>query len=99
MPESKNFGVISGSLGEKSAPLRRKVDELIREIRASEVGPRLSAQFLGKHPVVVWLPHTRDPNYRAHLADQCLRLAELTADEESMASAFEQEAAQTPGWR
>jgi hypothetical protein len=99
MPESKNFGVISSNLSEKLAHLRRKVDELIREIRASEVGPRLSARFLRARPVVLWLPNTRDPAYRARLADQCRRLAELTAEEEALAAAFEQEAAQTPGWR
>jgi hypothetical protein len=50
-------------------------------------------------PRVLWLPNTRDPEYRARLADQCRRLADLTADEEAMAIAFEREAAQTPGWR
>jgi hypothetical protein len=99
MSEPKNFGVISSSLGEKLAHLRRKVDELIREIRGSEVGPRLSAQSVRKRPVVLWLPRTRDPDYRARLADQCRRLAELTADEDAMAAAFEREAAKTPGWR
>jgi hypothetical protein len=65
------------------------------------IGPRPFARFMGAglRPVVVWLPNTRDPDYRARIADQCRRLAELTADEETMASAFEQEAAQTPGWR
>jgi Protein of unknown function (DUF3018) len=86
-------------LGEKFASLRRRVDDLIREIRTSEVGPRWSRQSLGARPVVLWLPNTRDPEYRARLADQCQRLAELTADEEASAAAFEQEAAQTPGWR
>jgi hypothetical protein len=99
MPEPKNLDAVSGSWGEKLGPLRRQVDDLIRKIRASEVGPRLSARFLGARPVVLWLPNTRDPAYRVRLADQCRRLAQLTADEEAMAAAFEQEAAQTPGWR
>jgi hypothetical protein len=99
MPEPKNFGVVSSGLDEKFAPLRRQVDDLIREIRASEVGPGLGRRSLGARPVVLWLPNTRDPDYRARLADQRRRLAELTADEEAIATAFEQEAAQTPGWR
>jgi hypothetical protein len=99
MPEPKNFGVVSSSSGEKLAPLRRQVDHLITEIRASEIGPRLAARFQGARPVVLWLPNTRDPDYRARLADQCRRLAELTAEEEAMAAAFEQEAAKTTGWR
>jgi len=90
---------MSTNSGEKFAPLRRRVDDLIREIRATEVGPRWSRQSLGARPVVLWLPNTRDPEYRARLVDQCQRLAELTADEEATAAAFEQEAAQTPGWR
>ena len=99
MPEPKNFGLASGGLNEEFARLRREVDHLIGNIRASEVGPRLWARFLGARPVVLWLPDTRDPDYRARLADQCRRLAELTADEEAMAAAFEQEAAKMPGWR
>ena len=61
--------------------------------------PLRSHMGAGLRPVVVWLPDTTDPDYRARIADQCRRLAALTADEETMASAFEQEAAQTPGWR
>jgi Antitoxin MazE-like len=53
----------------------------------------------GLRPVVLWLPNTSDHDYRARIADQCRRLAELTADEETMAVAFEKEATQTPGWR
>jgi hypothetical protein len=98
MPEPKNLGIISRSSGEQFAPLRRKVEDLIREIRASEGGPRLSGRSPGARPVVLWLQNTRDPDYRARLADQCRRLAELTADEEAMAAIFEQEAAQTLGW-
>jgi hypothetical protein len=99
MAEPKNFGVVAGGLDEKFARLRREVADLIVSIRASEVGPRLWTRYLGARPVVVWLPNTRDPDYRARIADQCRRLAELTADEETMAVAFEKEATQTPGWR
>lgn len=99
MAEPKNFGVIEG--GEPTR-LRREVDRLIFDIRASEIGPRLWSRFLGvmrMRPVVIWLPNTRSPEYRARLADQTRRLAELAADEDTMAAAFEQEAAKTPGWR
>jgi hypothetical protein len=101
MAEPKNFGVLTSGIGAEFARLRREIDRLIFDVRASEIGPRLFARFMGAglRPVVVWLPNTRDPDYRARIADQCRRLAELTADEETMASAFEQEAAQTPGWR
>jgi Protein of unknown function (DUF3018) len=102
MAEPKNFGVLTSDIGAEFARLRREVDRLIFDVRASQIGPRLFARFMGAglRPVVVWLPNTRDPEYRARLADQCRRLAaDLTADEEAMASAFEKEAAQTPGWR
>ena len=99
MPEPKNFGVVSGGLSGEFGRLRQKIEDLIRDIRASEIGPRLWLRFLGARPVVLWLPNTRDPHYRARLADQCRRLAQLTADEEAMAAAFELEAAKTPGWR
>jgi len=99
MPEPKNFSVLSSSAGERLARLRRDVHHLIGEIRDYEKGPRSAIQHLGSRPVVLWLPDTRDSGYRARLADQCRRLAELTANEEAMAAAFEQEAAKTPGWR
>jgi Protein of unknown function (DUF3018) len=99
MPETKNSGVASSGLGEELGRLRRKIEDLISDIRASEIGPRLWLRFLGARPVVLWLPNTRDPEYRARLADQCRRLAQLSADEEAMAAAFELEAAKTPGWR
>ena len=53
----------------------------------------------GLRPVVLWLPDTGNPAYRARIAEQCRRLASLTPDERLMAAAFEREAAQTPGWR
>jgi hypothetical protein len=101
MAEPKNFGVVNSGIGAEFARLRREIDRLIGDIRQSEIGPRLWERFMGAHlrPHVVWLPNTRDPDYRARIADQCRRLADLTADEEGMASAFEREAAKTPGWR
>jgi hypothetical protein len=52
----------------------------------------------GLRAVVLWLPDVNDPAYQARLADECRRLSHLTADEDAMASAFEQNAGQTPGW-
>jgi len=98
MPEAKN-GVVSGGLDKEFTRPRREVERLISDIRASEAGPRLRARLLGARPVVLWLPNTRDTDYRGRLADQCRRLAQLTADEEATAAAFEREAAKTPGWR
>jgi hypothetical protein len=99
MSEPENFGVVRGSPTEEFGRLRQKINDLISDIRASEIGPLLPLRFLSARPVVLWLPNTRDPDYQARIAGQCRRLAELTADEEGMAAAFEQEAAQTPGWR
>jgi Protein of unknown function (DUF3018) len=99
MPEPKNFGAVSGGLNGEFGRLRQKIEDLISDIRASEIGPRRWLRFLGARPVVLWLPNTRDPDYRARLADQCRRLAQLTADEEAMAAAFEQQALKTSGWR
>jgi hypothetical protein len=48
---------------------------------------------------VLWLPDVNDPKYRAQIAEECRRLSVLTPDEEAMAAAFEQNAAETPGWR
>jgi hypothetical protein len=98
MRKPRNFGVVDGG----SLSLRGQVVELIREIRMAELGPHLAVRSMSlphAHPVVFWLPNTRDPDYRARIADQCGRLAQLTSDEEAMAAAFEGEAAQTLGWR
>jgi len=101
MAEPENFGVLTSGIGEKFVRLRREVERLVHDLRATEIGPRLWRRLprVGMRPRVLWLPNTRDPEYRARLADQCRRLADLTADEEAMAIAFEREAAQTPGWR
>jgi hypothetical protein len=53
----------------------------------------------GLRPVVLWLPDVNDPAYRARLADECRRLAHLTAEEDAMAGDFAQLAEQTEGWR
>lgn len=99
MHESKDIGVVRGGSAEEFGRLRQKIKDLIGDIRASEIGPPLRPQFVGARPVVLWLPNIRDPGYQLRLADQCRRLAELTADEEESAAAFQLEAAQTPGWR
>jgi hypothetical protein len=39
-----------------------------------------------------------DPDYRARVAEECRRLAQLTPDEEAMAAAVERLTATTPGW-
>ncbi len=53
----------------------------------------------GLRAVVLWLPDVNDPSYRARLADECRRLAHLTAEEDAMAADFAQLAEQTEGWR
>jgi hypothetical protein len=47
----------------------------------------------------LWLPELNDPEYRARIAAECRRLSVPTPDEEVMAAAHEQNAAETPGWR
>ena len=53
----------------------------------------------GLRPVVLWLPDVNDPAYRARLADECRRLAHLTAEEDAMAADFARLSEQTEGWR
>jgi|GEM_PF-1983644 hypothetical protein len=53
----------------------------------------------GLRPVVLWLPDVNDPGYRARLADECRRLAELTPEEDALATNFATRAGQTEGWR
>ena len=67
------------------------------QIRVSRLRNRRRAA--GLREVALWLPDTRNPAYRARLAEQCRRLSQLTADEEAMADAFEREATRIPGWR
>jgi len=53
----------------------------------------------GLRAVVLWLPDVNDPAYRARLADECRRLAHLTAEEDATAADFARLAEQTEGWR
>jgi hypothetical protein len=60
---------------------------------------RAAQREQGLRPVVLWLPDVNDPPYRARLAEECRRLAQLTPDEDSMARGFARLAGQTEGWR
>jgi len=60
---------------------------------------RAAQRQRGLRPVVLWLPDVNDPAYQARLADECRRLAHLTAEEEAIADDFAQLAARTEGWR
>jgi hypothetical protein len=60
---------------------------------------RAAQRQRGLRPVVLWLPDVSDPAYRARLADECRRLAELTAEEDVMAADFAQLAGRIEGWR
>jgi hypothetical protein len=60
---------------------------------------RAAKRAQGLRPVVLWLPDENDPLYRARLAEECRRLARLTADEEAVATGFARLAARTDGWR
>jgi hypothetical protein len=97
MRKPRKFDVVGGG---PLAELRMQVEDLIRQVRARELGPELAIRstLQGARPVVLWLPRD-DSDYRARLADQCGRLAQLTSDEEAMAAAAERGTAQTPGWR
>jgi hypothetical protein len=53
----------------------------------------------GLRPVVLWLPDVNDPAYRAHIADECRRLAHLTPEEDAMAADFAELAGRVEGWR
>jgi hypothetical protein len=60
---------------------------------------RATQRERGLRAVTLWLPDVNNPEYRARIAAECRRLSVLTPDEETMAAAFEQNAADTPGWR
>jgi hypothetical protein len=60
---------------------------------------RAAQRQRGLRPVVLWLPDVNDPGYRARLADECRRLADLTPDEDAMAADFAKLAGQAEGWR
>ena len=60
---------------------------------------RAAQRERGLRPVVLWLPDVNDPAYRARLAEECRRLAQLTPDDDAMARGFAHLAGQTEGWR
>jgi hypothetical protein len=60
---------------------------------------RAAQRERGLRPVVIWLPDVNDASYRALLADECRRLAQLTSDEDAVAADFIHLAEQTEGWR
>jgi hypothetical protein len=60
---------------------------------------RAAQRKQGLRPVVLWLPNVSDPAYRARLAEECRRLAQLTPDEDAMAASFARRAARTEGSR
>ena len=68
-------------------------------IRTRAARHRTTQRERGLRAVTLWLPDVNDPAYRARIAEECRLLSALTPDEDSMAEAFEQNAAGTPGWR
>lgn len=60
---------------------------------------RAAQRKRGLRPVVLWLPDVNDPAYRARLAEECRRLAQLTPDEDAMAGGFARLAGRTEEWR
>jgi hypothetical protein len=60
---------------------------------------RASQRQRGLRPVVLWLPDANDPDYRAQVAEECRRLADLTPEEDATAAGFGKLAGRTEGWR
>ena len=60
---------------------------------------RAAQRKRGLRPVVLWLPDVNDPAYRARLADECRRLAQLTPEETAMAAGYASLAGRTEEWR
>ncbi len=60
---------------------------------------RAAQRERGLRPVVLWLPDVNDPAYRARLVEECRRLAQLTPEEDAIATDFARLAEQTEGWR
>jgi hypothetical protein len=60
---------------------------------------RAAQRERGLRPVVLWLPDVNAPGYRANLADECRRLAQLTPEENAMAADFARLSGRTEGWR
>ena len=51
---------------------------------------RTAQRERGLRAVTLWLPDVSDPGYRARLADECRRLAQMTAEETAIAEDFAQ---------
>jgi hypothetical protein len=60
---------------------------------------RSAQRARGLRPIVLWLPDVNDPGYQARLADECRRLAQLTAVEDALAADFVRLAGRTEEWR
>ncbi len=60
---------------------------------------RIAQRERGLRAVVLWLPDVNDPAYRARLAEECTRLAELSPEEIDLAEGFAELADHTQGWR
>jgi Protein of unknown function (DUF3018) len=60
---------------------------------------RTAQRERGLRAVTLWLPDLTDPGYRARLADECRRLAQMTDEEAAIAGDFAQLAgpARRPG--
>jgi hypothetical protein len=63
---------------------RRRIERRRNKWRAQSILPR---------------PDVNDPGYRARLADERRRLAQLRPDEDVMADGFARLASRTEGWR
>jgi Protein of unknown function (DUF3018) len=73
--------------------------ETLRSSRNRIARHRAVQRQRGLRAVVLWLPDVNDPTYRARLADECRRLACLTAEEDATEADFARLAEQTEGWR
>jgi hypothetical protein len=73
--------------------------ETLRSSRNRIARHRAVQRQRGLRAVVLWLPDVNDLAYRARLADECRRLAHLTAEEDATAGDFARLAEQTEGWR
>lgn len=62
---------------------------------------RTAQRERGLRAVTLWLPDITDPGYRARLAAECRRLAQMTDEEAAIADDFAQLAGPTAmdGWR
>jgi Protein of unknown function (DUF3018) len=62
---------------------------------------RTAQRERGLRAVTLWLPDLTDPGYRARLADECRRLAQMTDEEAAIADDFAQLAGPgaADGWR